>query len=162
MRNRRMVDPIARFFSHVQKTETCWIWTSAVSGFGYGVFGTYKPTKTNKAHRFSWEIVNGKIPDGMCVCHKCDNPLCVNPDHLFLGTKADNVHDMISKKRSAKNVWTKPGEGHVNSKLTNDDVLKIRGIYAAGNITMEKLGEAFGVTAANICSVVLRKTWKHI
>ena len=157
-----MADPIVRFFSHVQKTDTCWIWTSATTGFGYGTFATFKPNKTHKAHRYSWEMVHGKIPAGMCVCHKCDNPICVNPEHLFLGTRSENNKDMHDKGRCAKNTWTKSGEENPTSKLTNEKVLAIREMYSAGNTTMQKVGEVFGITAAHVCNIVRRISWKHI
>lgn len=97
----RMVE---RFWERVQKDDGCWEWTGATSAAGYGVFG--KNTKLWFAHRFSYELSNGPIPDGMFVCHQCDNPRCVRPDHLFLGSHKDNMKDMCLKGRQSK------GEAH--------------------------------------------------
>jgi hypothetical protein len=90
---------VQRFWSKVDKTSTCWLWTGALfrSG-GYGAFRIR--TTTIRAHRLAWELMREKIPRGMCVLHRCDVPACVNPDHLFLGTRADNMKDMYNKGRN--------------------------------------------------------------
>lgn len=99
-----MERPLAdRFWEKVQKTKTCWLWTGANLGgkWPYGMLGKPgDPTVLYKAHRLSWELHVGPIPDGLFVLHKCDVPLCVNPDHLFLGTAADNMADMVQKGRA--------------------------------------------------------------
>jgi hypothetical protein len=93
-----------RFWNKVLKTDDCWLWTGALNApegtrsGGYGVVGTTRP-KTALAHRVAWELVNGPIPAGMVVAHRCDNRRCVNPAHLFIGTQKDNVHDMLAKGR---------------------------------------------------------------
>lgn len=92
------IDPKIRFFAKVKKTESCWLWTGAKFTNGYGVFCSY-PKKNLKAHRFSYELHKGKIPPDKFVCHSCDIKLCVNPDHLWLGTQKENIRDSMAKNR---------------------------------------------------------------
>lgn len=87
-----------RLWSYVDKTDTCWLWHGPIVGRGYGKIGAFG--QCWRAHRLTWRITHGDIPKGMVVCHSCDTPACCNPDHLFLGTFADNNHDMITKGRA--------------------------------------------------------------
>jgi hypothetical protein len=104
------IAPVVRFWSFVDVSDGCWEWTDGYKQKGYGRFtGTGVSVL---AHRFSWELHRGPIPNGLYVCHKCDNPSCVRPDHLFLGTAADNVADMISKGRHKKPPATHCKRGH--------------------------------------------------
>lgn len=116
------------FWAKVDKTGDCWEWTggkgNARHGKPYGQMCV--KGKTTRAHRISWLIHNGPVPEGLCVLHKCDNPGCVNPAHLFLGTHADNMADMASKKRAVS--LGRPGESHPLSKLAISEVLEIRKI----------------------------------
>lgn len=89
-----------RFWNKVVRTRSCWLWTAAKNEKGYGVFGLGQ--ETDKAHRIAWRLINGLIPQGLFVLHRCDVPACVNPKHLFLGTNIDNVRDMIAKGRNSK------------------------------------------------------------
>jgi hypothetical protein len=96
---KRKTDPIDRFFKKVHKTRECWIWTGTKNKGGYGVF-TVSTGKTDRAHRFSYKIHKGEIEEGLCICHTCDNPSCVNPEHLFAATQKQNIHDCIKKHRN--------------------------------------------------------------
>jgi len=155
-----------RFWSKVEKTDSCWLWRGATRKFGYGRM------KSNGhilvTHRISWEIHNGPIPKGLCVLHRCDNPACVNPAHLFLGTKSENNLDRDSKNRQAKDgrsgVRLHPEcllRGILNpmSKLTPSDVAEIRQRYASGE-TQTSIAKDFPVCQAHISKIV-RKVWWH-
>jgi DNA-binding XRE family transcriptional regulator len=109
------------------------------------------------AHRFSYEIYKGKIPKGMCVCHKCDTPSCVNPNHLFVGTHADNMADKVKKKRSRSGVFA--GEMNPRAKLTTLDVQLIRNQYAGGGITQREIGEKFDVSSNTVSQICTGKRW---
>lgn len=149
---------VVRFWEKVDKRspDECWNWTAAKSG-GYGRIGDGKNSLI--ATRVSWEIHYGKITEGLHVCHKCDNPACVNPNHLFLGTHSQNMVDMAKKGRRAKK-----GRGVKNglSKLTPSGVIRIRQRYADENITYAELAREYGVTPPTIMSVIKRVTWKHL
>lgn len=111
------------------------------------------------AHRYSWEITYGPIPDGLFVCHHCDNPRCVRPDHLFLGTPLANARDMARKGRKA--IVSLPGERHPGSKLTDDAVREIRRRRSLGETT-RRLGAEFGVSGPLISYIANRKAWRHV
>ena len=95
---------IDRLWQKIDKTDGCWLWTGGLTTSGYGILYTSKQDKPRRrlAHRLMYEIEHGPIPDGLFVCHRCDNPPCVNPDHLFLGTASDNMQDMLSKGRQGR------------------------------------------------------------
>lgn len=152
------VQPIQeRFAKKYQIAKSgCYVWLNAKFKSGYGQFGVRGKSKL--AHRIAWEIANGAIPDGLCVLHKCDNPGCVNPDHLFLGTQKDNVRDMVDKKRYSK----RTGESGGLAKLKEAQVLEIRERYAAGGISQAVLGKQYGVCQSNIAAIVSGETWTEI
>ena len=147
-------DDVARFNSYVsRKRGGCWLWLGSLKQSGYGqitIGGKYGYNIS--AHRYSYELHVGQIPDGMFVCHRCDVRACVNPSHLFVGTQADNVHDAQRKKRHPY------GEKVGNSKLTESDVKTIR----ESNLSHAALGRRFSVTAVCIQKARVRQTWKHI
>lgn len=146
-----------RFWAKVDKgpDDECWNWQAASQSGGYGQFWDGK--RDVLAHRYVWKLANGSIPKRMCVLHHCDNRKCVNPNHLFLGTRIDNNRDMVQKNRQVK------GEDNGRSKLTKDQVLKIRKIYTKENEIMQReLAEEYNVSIAQISHIVNRKSWKHI
>ena len=108
-------------------------------------------------HRVAWELAHGPIPVGMCVCHRCDNPPCCNPDHLFLGSQADNVADMIAKGRNRSK--SPRGEDNKRAIVTEQQVREIRFRYACGHVTLDALGNEFGMTRSGIWRIVKRKSW---
>ena len=133
----------------------CHLWIAAKSGKGYGRFtarvGGAK--RTHGAHRIAWTLTNGPIPAGMLVCHKCDNPPCVNPEHLFLGTPMDNTSDMKAKGRGAC------GEASGGSQLTSHAVTEIRALRAGGAL-MREIAARFGVHKTTILNVLHGNSWK--
>lgn len=143
--------PIAeRFWAKVQKTNTCWLWTGSVRKCGHGQLQRgRRGMGVVKVHRLSWELHRGPIPEGMCVCHKCDVPACVNPDHLFLGTKQANIRDMLLKNRQARGV-VKIGRGHA---VTSEQVRAIRA--APKEIPHKTLAVRYGVCDGTIRNIRL-------
>lgn len=139
--------------THMPHLGQCWEWTASCIAFGYGHFLWDK--KLHLSHRISWIIVNGTIPDDLFVLHKCDNPACVNPDHLFLGTKQDNSIDMFSKNRVSRK-----GENNSRHKLTDIQVAEIRRRYAAGGIIQQELANEYGVNQMQISAIVNYKSRK--
>ena len=169
MSNRLPAD--TRFWGYVDITgeEVCWPWIGARDRpNGYGRF-SIKRSRAILAHRFAWILSNGPIPDGLCVLHRCDNPPCVNPAHLFLGTQADNNVDCVRKGRNAKGErhgWhTKPdsfarwrGEGNPNAKLTISAVRAIRADQRAERI----IAREYGVSKSLIGAVRRREIWREV
>lgn len=137
----RHVNTVARFYSKIQpQPNGCHLWTSAKDGSGYGSFLAFG--KNVRAHRLAWELVNGPIPKGMLVCHRCDVPLCVNVDHLWLGTNQDNMTDMVVKGRSTRG-------RKVTGKLRADLIEIIRKSKLDGGT----LARRYGVTRQAIWKV---------
>lgn len=143
-----------RFWRRVEFGNGCWNWTGARTPVGYGTF--HRNGANLYTHRVSYEMCIGTVPNGLCVLHKCDNPRCVNPAHLFLGTKKDNTEDARKKGRMAV------GEKLPQAKLTASTVLKIREIYAKGGVTQQALADRFGVEQQCIHKIVHRLRWTHI
>lgn len=141
-----------KFWCRVEKTDSCWIWKGSCDQGGYGQFET-REKYARHAHRFSYFLHYGEIPNGMCVCHSCDNPSCVNPTHLFLGTNLDNINDRQKKFRQAM------GLSQGLAKLKESDIKEIRNL--ANTTSRRKIGKLFNVAMSTINAVVQRKTWKY-
>lgn len=148
-----------RFWSKViilADDNQCWLWTAFCQERGYGWFG-YNG-KSVRAHKIAWILPNYVIPDGMEICHSCDNPRCCNPKHLFLGTHKENMDD---RDRKGRNINHK-GEKHGNSKLTEKQVYEIRQYYAEGGITQLELAIQYEISLDTTHRIINRKVWKHI
>jgi hypothetical protein len=159
----RSLEDMPLYFSlRYKRTKTgCWEWSGCRDAKNYGRMG-YARKKLVLCHRVSWMAFRGPIPEGMCVCHKCDNPPCINPDHLFLGTRADNTRDAASKGRIRCNPEKIKGQLHGMHKLTNDQVLEIRKRYVPYKTHSRILADEFHVCSASILNIVNRKSWKHL
>lgn len=151
-----------RFWAKVDRSGDCWVWKGLLDEHGYGMF-----THT-RTHRVAWELEKGPIPVGMLVCHHCDNPPCVRPSHLFLGTQKNNMQDMHAKERAGKRVR--------GAKLRAEQVREIRSRYAAVEpaarrsrvrgrtpvVTTKSLAAEYGISSMMISDIVTRKNWKHV
>lgn len=145
-----------RFARHVVKTDGgCWLWTAAKNRRGYGRLNV--AGKARLAHRISFEMANGPVPDGRSVCHTCDNPACVNPEHLFAATHYENMQDMTRKGRASDTKGEKCGK----AILTTPEVLHIREELQRGR-TGTWLAERFGVSYSAIYGIKHRKRWAHL
>ena len=141
---------IALFWSRVKKTDSCWLWTGQKQVRGYGRIAING--KRTGAHRFSWQLANGPIPFGMRILHRCDNPPCVRPSHLFAGTDLDNYRDAVAK---GQRCWP------ANAKLSALDVLEIRQCYANRKLgTVGILAKRFRVNRMTIQRVARGKCWQ--
>lgn len=145
---------LAAFWDRVEKTATCWLWKGQRRGRGYGVIAVHH--RKRYAHRMAWELTHGPIPEGLQIMHICDNPPCVNPAHLQLGSPKDNSVDAMNKGRLAKGYYRV-----TNPKLTPAQVTEIRRRAAAGEGTMS-LSRAFGLTPGNIWKIKTRRTWLEV
>lgn len=131
----------------------CWLWSTHVNARGYGRI--WDGSKVVSAHRLSYELHSGPIPPGIFVCHRCDEPICVNPDHLFLGTHAENVADCKAKGRTRKGIH------HKSAKLTEDAVRMIREAIAIGDRQVD-IGNRFGVSQKCVSMIKRGVTWSHV
>ncbi len=150
-----------RFWAKVEKraSSECWVWRGYRLPKGYGTIGLagHRGSKI-LTHRLAYALVNGPIPEYICVLHSCDNPPCVNPAHLFLGTQKVNVDDMIAKGRQRH----ARGASNGRPKLNECDVRNIRIEFAKGDVTQASLAYFFGVTPSVISRVIGRQKWVHV
>jgi hypothetical protein len=170
---------IRRFWSKVKKGKPsdCWTWVAGKNPQGYGQFNV---GVTNMgAHRFAYFISKGAIPKHLMVCHSCNNPACVNPRHLWLGTSVESANHCIAKGRHARQGPKNPAKGKLNgrhthpesvlrgeqqsqAKLTKRDVISIRRSFAADKLTKVKIAKQYGITRTRVWQIVTRKCWTHI
>lgn len=163
----RRIKPLAERFESKYIPEPmsgCWLWTAAVDACGYGQLAMGGTSHfALRAHRVAWTIYRGEIPIGLQVLHKCDNPPCVNPDHLFLGTHIDNMLDRDSKGRSylVKTPIDNRGSRHGNSKLTEDDVRAMRQLTDS-TMTISQAARQFHIARHTAWEIIKRRRWKHV
>lgn len=157
---------VERFWRHVQKGEDCWNWTGSIKA-GYGQFKVNRAPI--RAHRFSWELHFGAIVPDLLVCHHCDNPRCVRPDHLFLGSHLNNTQDMIRKGRKVVHTPDRPlSRAFLDAlrerrrKVSDEQVRTIRQRYAAGGVSMRKLGAEYGIDHSTVVRIVGRRHFAEV
>lgn len=160
--------PRRRFWSKASRSPGCWEWMASKNSDGYGNFRLR--SRHCGAHRAAWALVHGEIPVGMQVLHQCDNPGCVNPAHLFLGTQVDNIRDMDNKGRRRK-VHVHPsvcvpgcmprGEGHVNSTITENVVREIRSLREEG-LLYKEISKRLRVSMSNVGGILRGERWGHV
>lgn len=145
-----------RFWEKVKigDADECWEWQGAITKRGYGNF-RYKNSPVY-THRVAWQLTNGFIPDGKYILHNCDNPKCVNPKHLRVGTQQDNVTDMVKRNRNAK------GQKNGMAKLTDEIVLKIIQLWNNSKLTAPQIAKVMGTTKGTIHGIAHREIWRHI
>jgi len=169
-------DCLDRFIRGIKILDnaSCWEWTRNTDEWGYGRMwfrdtASHEYKRCNvRIHRISWIMANqSSIPDGQLILHSCDNPKCGNPYHLRIGTAKDNMQDAMSRCRLDHNLFGRSwkstrGERNYNSKLTENDVRKIRAEYSTGDVSQAELARAYGLSKQTICNVVRGHAWKFV
>lgn len=140
-------------YSQIEPVTGCWLWTRATVWDGYGRLRC--GGKTYRAHRVSYQVFVGEIPEGLHILHNCHRPGCINPDHLRAGTQQDNSTDMVKAGRSTF------GERHHKAKLTREDVRMMRKMYAEGGVTHRELAKRYGVTRSVVSHMIRGLTWNN-
>jgi predicted XRE-type DNA-binding protein len=149
----------SRILKKVKRSESgCLEWTGTRTT-GWGGYGYIRINKKMfLAHRVSYSIHTGEIPNKILVCHRCDNPICIEPSHLFLGTDQENIDDMMSKGRQKSTARTSNGR----AKLSEEDVIEIRRLYATGNFTHRQIAKEFGMSKSQISNVIRKDQWPDL
>ena len=142
------------FDKRVDKSGNCWIWLGKPDTYGYGRMRFNG--RDEAVHRLAYHFAYGEIPDGLFICHDCDNRMCVNPTHLYLGTNQDNLADMVQRGRSNR------GEARPNAKLKEAHVRQIRARYQDRRLSISLLAKEYGVTCSTIRSVITFRSWRHV
>jgi hypothetical protein len=152
-----------RFWTKVDaqnfQPDECWVWRGCILQSGHGQFSV--KGKGAYAHRVSYEMAHGKIPPNRIICHKCNNPACVNPNHLYAGTKKSNTQDSINAGTFCY-AYAGRGTAHPNSKLTDQDVRNIRDDRIFDGTSNRKLASKYGVSYRAITKIIYRETWAHV
>jgi len=149
----------SRFWEYMDSSggpDSCWEWSSYKNPQGYGK--VKHKGKSYFSHRYAWILTNGEIPEGMLVCHRCDNPPCCNPKHLFIGTYLDNSRDKFSKGRQRYICGVENNQAKLNPEI----VQKIRHLYSTGDYTQIGLGRHLGIPRTTVRNVLIGRTWKHL
>lgn len=146
-----------------KKVNGCWEWQGKLSSEGYGSFQEIiDGIKTEiSTHRRSYELFKGKIPEGMQICHTCDNPSCCNPEHLWAGTPSENTQDMLKKNRGRHRLLNSNKRANSAGKITEDQVREIRELYRNGSLQKE-LQEKFKLSQSQVSGIVTYRCWKHV
>lgn len=147
-----------RFWAKVDKrgADECWPWTASRNNTGYGMVGI-RSGRYALSHRVAWELEHGAPAGELCVCHRCDNPPCCNPRHLFIGTISDNNADKMSKGRHV----SPRGEEHHRARLTQTDVVAIRQLSLSG-VRSSEIARKFAITRLHVNAIVRRSVWRHV
>jgi len=157
------IERITRFWNKIdiKSSDLCWEWKAYKNKAGYGRFAVGNKKTPQLSHRLAWIYHYNieEIPNNLCVLHKCDNPACCNPNHLFLGTQKENIKDMIDKNRFSPGHL--PGEKNGNSKLKPEQVIQIRNLFLTGE-TQRKIAKIFGISPYVAWAIKKRKIWKHL
>ena len=152
-----------RFWNSVDKGDGagCWSWTAGTDDRGYGRI-TCELGRCVPASRYSWYLHQGPIPADAFVCHHCDNPTCIRPDHLFLGTHADNMADMDAKGRRRSGTRSQNGSQNFSAKLTENDVADMRHRYTGATGQQAALAREYGISRSTVSEILLGRRWRHV